>query len=154
MITEPPETFLGVAVPDDIKQQWKHWKGAEWRRMRHLSNGNLFPPDQRHTVRYPVGLCPAHRQAWLDWRNHDFDPTTGDRWPGGPGSIFTIVGSDLNRVREERRCEWDEKTSGQMRLIEDICLSGRSPQCTQDDVSPEAAKPTVDVHLPELDTAA
>ncbi|MFC8263920.1 hypothetical protein ACFUNF_41570 [Streptomyces sp. NPDC057291] len=38
------------------------------------------------------------------------------------------MGRDLARVIEERRCEWDERASAQMRLIESICLSDTSPQ--------------------------
>ncbi|MFF9436388.1 hypothetical protein ACF1BP_21940 [Streptomyces sp. NPDC014735] len=126
---EVPRQYLGVPVPDDIRHQWESWDAATWRRSRHMAINNLFPPDQRYTVRPPAELCPHHRDAWVGYRNMDFDPVSGNRWPGHPGSPFVPVGRDLARVAEERRCEWDEKASEQMRLIEQICLSGRSPQC-------------------------
>ncbi len=126
-----PETYLSVRVPEDIAKAWDRWEGAEWRRMQHYGVGQL-PPDLRFGVRSADGMCAAHRRAWLDYRNMQFDPITGDRWPGGPGSPFVIIGPNLARVREERRVEWDEKASAQMQLIEKICLSGRSQQCAGD----------------------
>lgn len=71
------------------------------------ARNNLFPPDQRFGVTWPSGMCVTHRQHWLDYRNHRFDPVTAGRWPGGPGSPFIVVGPDLGRVREERRVEWE-----------------------------------------------
>ncbi|MEO3976936.1 hypothetical protein [Streptomyces sp. CAU 1734] len=135
-----PARYLGVPVPDEIRVQWHSWDAAAWRRSRHLDTNTLFPPDQRYTVRPPVEMCPRHRRAWLDYRNMNFDPFTGNRWPGHPGSPFIPVGRNMARVSEERRCEWDEKASSQMRLIERICLSSRSPQCDH----PGRARRTVD----------
>ncbi|MFD4529148.1 hypothetical protein ACFWP7_35595 [Streptomyces sp. NPDC058470] len=128
-LTEVPHRFLDIPVPDDIRSQWHTWDAAAWRRSRHMDTNNLFPPDQRYTVRAPAAMCPHHRMSWLGYRNMNFDPVSGNRWPGHPGSPFIPVGRNLARVAEERRCEWDEKASAQMRLIEEICLSGRSPQC-------------------------
>jgi hypothetical protein len=128
-LTDVPDRYLDVPVPDEIRAQWHSWEAAAWRRNRHMGNNELYPPDQRYTVRPPAGLCPHHRGSWLGYRTMDFDPVSGNRWPGHPGSPFIVVGQDLARVAEERRCEWDEKASAQMRLIEQICLSGRSPQC-------------------------
>jgi len=124
-----PDTYLGNAIPENIKNQWCRWEGAEWRKQQYNATNRPYPPDERFNVRMPDGMCPAHCEAWLKWRNVHFDPVTGDRWPGTPGSPFVVIGHDLKAVREERRVEWDEKTSHQMQLIEQICLSGRSPQC-------------------------
>ncbi|MFF8786900.1 hypothetical protein [Streptomyces sp. NPDC015125] len=129
----PPDTFLDVVVPEDIKAQWHRWEGVQWRRMRHWGTNDLFPPDQRYSVRPPRELCYRHHEMWLAYRNMNFDPVSGNRWPGHPGSPFIPVTRDLNRLREERRLEWDEKASEQMRLTEEICLSGRSPQCSKPD---------------------
>lgn len=134
-----PDTYLGQPVPEDIREQWRRWEGAAWRRMRHMGTGELFPPDQRFSVRLPEGMCQVHREIWAAYRNMRFNPVTGDRWPGTPGSPFIVVGHDLGRVREERRVEWDEMASDQMRQTEDICLSGRSPQCDR----PAPAQPFV-----------
>jgi hypothetical protein len=125
-----PDTFLGVPVPDDIKAQWKRWEGAEWRTMRHMGTNNMFPPDQRYSVRPPQGMCQTHHEMWIGYRNQNYDPRTGNRWPGHAGSMFTIVGHDIARVSEERRVEWDRKASEQMQLVERICLRGDSPQCS------------------------
>jgi hypothetical protein len=135
---EAPHRYLEVSVPDEIRRQWHSWDAAAWRRSRHMDTNNLFPPDQRYTVRPPAEMCPHHRESWVGYRNMNFDPVSGNRWPGHPGSPFIPVGRDLTRVAEERRCEWDEKASAQMRLIEQICLSGRSPQCDRAGDSPMA----------------
>lgn len=127
-----PDTYLGAPVPDDVKKQWRQWEGAGWRQGQWRALNRLYPPDERFNVRAPKGMCPVHWQMRVDYRNMHFDPVTGDRWPGTPGSMFIVVGSDLNAVCEERRCEWDERASEQMQLIERICLSGRSPQCDRD----------------------
>jgi hypothetical protein len=123
-----PAKFLGVEVPEEIRKQWWRWEGAEWRIWQFMGQNNLFPPDQRFSVRLPPGMCQVHRQMWRDYRDMRFDPVSGNRWPGHPGSPFTPIG-DVDRCRKERRREWDEKASEQMRQIEKFCLSGRSPQC-------------------------
>ncbi|MCX4783901.1 hypothetical protein [Streptomyces sp. NBC_01264] len=133
-----PDLYLDVKVPERIQDLWFRWEGAEWRRMRHMGTNNLFPPDQRYSVRPPRELCALHHEHWVGYRNMNYDPVSGNRWPGGAGSPFIPVGRDLNRVSEERRCEWDEKASGQMLLIETICLSGTSPQCSPNAGSPDA----------------
>lgn len=150
-----PDTFLGTRVPEHIKQQWKRWEGATWRQLQHRNNSRMYPPDERFNVRMPQGMCEAHRQLWLDYRNMHFDPQTGDRWPGNPGSPFLYVGHDMGALLEQRRVEWDEKASEQMRFIERICLAGGSSQCTPKDESavvvalPTAGRSTAEVLLPE-----
>jgi hypothetical protein len=129
-VTTPPDTFLGTPVPEQIKTGWRTWEAAAWRQQQYRNSNRLYPPDERFNVSPPKGMCPAHRQMWLDYRNMHFDFRTGDRWPGNPGSPFTIVGHDLGQVLEERRAEWDEKASAQMRLIERRCLEGDSRQCS------------------------
>ncbi|MFK0047988.1 hypothetical protein ACIQU4_28645 [Streptomyces sp. NPDC090741] len=126
LLTEAPETFLGVEVPEDIKAQWQRWEGTDWRRNRYWGTNNLFPPDQRFSVRPPQDMCPKHRAGWTKWRNHRFDPVTGNRWPGCHGSPFTPISRDLDRVRNERRCEWEEKCRGQMLMIEGFCRNRRN----------------------------
>lgn len=128
-----PDTYLDVPVPDSIRAQWTRWEGATWRQNQHRAANNPLPPDQRFSIRPPDGICPAHRQHWLDYRNMHFNPETGNRWPGYDGSPFNPNGHDMGHLREERRAEWDEKASEQMQLIERICLSGRSPQCNRAD---------------------
>ncbi|WP_127452563.1 hypothetical protein [Streptomyces sp. B29(2018)] len=135
---DAPHCYLDSAVPEEIREEWYSWGAATWRRNRHLNANNLFPPDQRYSVRPPAQMCPRHRESWLAYRNMNFDPVSGNRWPGHPGSPFVPVGRDLNRVAEERRCEWDEKASAQMRLIEEIRLSGRSSQCERADHAAKA----------------
>jgi hypothetical protein len=130
-----PASFLGVPVPVDIARQWDRWEGAEWRLMRYRSTNNLFPPDQRYSVLPPGGMCRVHLDMWVRERNRNFDPVSGNRWPGHPGSPFIPVERDLNRVREWRRREWDEKASQAMKDTEAICLSGNSPQCSGERVS-------------------
>ncbi|MEU4077686.1 hypothetical protein [Streptomyces venezuelae] len=132
-VPDAPSRYLDVPVPEEIREEWHSWGAATWRRNQHLSTNDLFPPDQRYSVRPPAEMCPRHHESWLAYRNMNFDPVSRNRWPGHPGSPFIPVGRDLNRVAEERRCEWDEKASAQMRLIEEICLSGRSPQCDRAD---------------------
>ncbi|MFE5514490.1 hypothetical protein ACFQ9J_28545 [Streptomyces sp. NPDC056529] len=147
MITDPPDTYLDTPVPTHIRDTWTTWDAATWRTSQHHAANQPYPPDMRFTVRPPAGMCPTHRQAWIDYRNMRFNEETGDPWPGNPMSPFLYVGTDVNRIREERRVQWDRKASEQMRLIERICLSGRSPQCTPA-VKVPGPRPAVDVHLP------
>lgn len=144
-----PAVYCGNDVPARIHLLWHRWEGAAWRTAQHLGQNVSFPPDQRFTVRTPHGMCPTHRQHWIDYRNMYFDPVTGNRWPGSHGSPFEYHGHDMDRLREERRVEWDRKASEQMRLIERICLRGDSPQCTPAEEIP-APRQVVDVYLPEL----
>lgn len=125
-----PDTFLGQPVPEHLKQQWRTWEAAAWRQQQHRASNRLYPPDERFNVSPPKGICPAHHQMWLDYRNMRFNPVTGDRWPGNPGSPFLYVGENMRELREQRRVEWDEKASEQMRFIERACLAGNSIQCT------------------------
>lgn len=124
-----PASYLGKEVPGHIAAAWKRWEGAEWRKGAHLAAGELHPPDQRFSVAPPGGMCRLHLEMRRGYRDMHFNDRTGNRWPGTPGSPFTIIGSDLGRELAWRRAEWDEKAGEQMRLIEDICLSARSPQC-------------------------
>jgi hypothetical protein len=123
-----PERYLNVQVPEDVRALWHRWEGAEWRKARHRDQNNIYPPDQRFNVRPPDGMCRVHRKMWIDWRNHQMDSVSANRWPGHPGSPFVPVG-DIATLFERRRCEWDEETIAQMQLTERICLSGTSPQC-------------------------
>ncbi|MFL1427123.1 MULTISPECIES: hypothetical protein [unclassified Nocardiopsis] len=123
-----PNHYCGTPVPSHIQTAWDRWEGAAWRTIRHAETLIDHPADQRFTVRAPDGMCTTHLTLWREARDHSFDPRTGDRWPGGGGTPFTILG-DVARAREERRREWDEKAAAQMQLIEQICLRGDSRQC-------------------------
>jgi hypothetical protein len=129
MIMTAPEKYLDVPVPEDVRVLWHRWEGAAWRKARHRDQNNIYPPDQRFSVRLPEGMCAVHRKIWLAWRDHQIDSVSGNRWPGHPGSPFNPVGPDMETVFQHRRCEWEEKTIGQMQLTESICLSGTSSQC-------------------------
>lgn len=95
----------------------------------HYARGQLYPPDQRFGIAAPGGMCRVHLEMRRGYRDMYFDDRSGNRWPGNPGSPFTIIDRDLGRELAWRRFEWDDKASEQMRLIEDTCLSGRSLQC-------------------------
>ncbi|MFK0047989.1 hypothetical protein ACIQU4_28650 [Streptomyces sp. NPDC090741] len=125
-----PTTYLGTAVPDDIKAQWHRWEAAHWRRMRHMAANDIYPPDQPFSVRPPAGMCRVHHQQWIAERDRMYNPRTGHCWPGFPGSPFRPVDRDLNCESEPRRCDWDRKAAEQMQQVEAVCLSGRSPQCS------------------------
>lgn len=124
-----PASYLGRRVPDDIAEAWKRWEGAAWRKGAHLARNEPHAPDQRFSVLPPGGMCALHLRMRRGYRDMYFSDRTGNRWPGTPGSPFTIIGSDLEREMAWRRAEWDEKAGEQMRLTEELCLSGRSPQC-------------------------
>ncbi|QQM45132.1 hypothetical protein [Streptomyces liliifuscus] len=147
MAGQPPATYLGAPVPADIADRWQKWEAARWRQGVWRAANRPYPPDERFNIRPPAELCPEHRRLWIAYRNMRFDEETGNRWPGYDGSPFQYQGTDMDALRNERRVEWDEKASEQMQLIERICLSGRSPQCT-----PSAVQP-VQLAL-DLDTAA
>ncbi|MFE2164821.1 hypothetical protein ACFXB3_07075 [Streptomyces sp. NPDC059447] len=144
-----PAVYCGTDVPPHIHLAWHRWEGAKWRTFQHLGQNKLYPPDMRFTVRPPDGMCWTHRKHWRDYRDMLFDYETGNRWPGYHGSPFEYVGTDMNRLREERRVQWDRKASEQMQLIERICPSRRSPQCTPAEEIP-TPRSVVDVHLPEV----
>lgn len=123
---KPPETYLKVPVPVHIRNVWRTWEAAEWRRMRHADRGQLYGPDQRFTVSPPRGMCGVHGVQWQQWR---------DRWFKGHRFLASGIDMGINRfMRPEDawdfgRAEWDELTIEQMRAVEELCLSGRSAQC-------------------------
>jgi hypothetical protein len=68
-------------------------------------------------------LCKEHeriRSAWVKFRYSTLHPKD---WPGQ-----MIL--DARTSHEDRRKEWDRKNAEQVALTEEICLSGKSPQCT------------------------
>jgi hypothetical protein len=73
----------------------------------------------------PADLCPAHRSAWKTWRDHYRKYRTSDprEWPGGSHIM------DSRTSHTTRRRHWIEQDAEQMKLIETICRSGRSPEC-------------------------
>jgi hypothetical protein len=124
-----PAAWLGADIPAVIAAQWNRWEGAGWRKQAYRATNRTDVPDQRFSVHPPGGMCRLHLEFWRKERDRHFDSRTGNRWPGTPGSPFGIIDRDLGRELAWRRAEWDDKAAGQMRLTEDICTSGRSPQC-------------------------
>lgn len=86
--------------------------------------------DTRFRLKAPGGMCKAHLETRLGYRNMYFNPVTGNRWPGHPGSPFDLIGPSVDAARDWRAREWDEKAAEQMRLTEEICLKGTSSQCS------------------------
>ncbi|MEU3613422.1 hypothetical protein ABZ725_14060 [Streptomyces sp. NPDC006872] len=124
-----PDTYLGMPVPESLKQRWRTWEAADWRQQQYLNTNRLYPPDERFNVRLPEGMCERHAENWLGYRNMRFDPVKGDAWPGNAGSPFLFVGTDMEDLREQRRAEWDEKASQRMHQVEQICRGGRGDGC-------------------------
>jgi hypothetical protein len=125
-----PASYQGAPVPPDIAARWNRWEGAEWRRMRWVYNNNRFDyPDQRFGVYPPAGMCLAHLEMRRGYRDMHFNTARGYRWPGTPVLEWSVIPG--KNIFAERRTEWDEKAGEQMRLIEELCLSGRSPQCDE-----------------------
>ena len=135
-MTEAPEIYLKVAVPERIRDAWSTWEGAEWRLSQHANRGNLCPPDKRFGVKLPADLCGVHRRMWIDYRDKRFNPATARRWPGAglfghldPGGLTVHSRDGILQLIDERRREWDAKASEAMQGVESCCLSGRSAQC-------------------------
>lgn len=147
MTIHPPTEYLGVPVPADIALRWRTWDAALWRQGTWRAANRRNPPDERFNVRPPADLCPEHRRLWIDYRNMRFNEETGNRWPGYDGSPFQYHGVDMNELRDHRRVEWDKKASEQMQLIERVCLSGWSPQCTPHAEQQPALRPIETVQL-------
>lgn len=72
----------------------------------------------------PADLCRTHATAWTKWRTHSlsYDPRNPKDWPGQH-----IMDSRTSHA--ERRRTWITKGREQLDLTENICRSGRSPQC-------------------------
>jgi hypothetical protein len=132
----PPETYLKVPIPARIRNAWRTWEAAEWRRMQHANRGVLYGPDQRFTVSPPRGMCPVHRVQWQKWRDRYFK---GRSFPGGCAGdgflgmryVYRPTPETVAEEWDRNRHEWDVLTCEQMRLVEEICLSGRSTQCNR-----------------------
>ncbi|WP_040829601.1 hypothetical protein [Nocardia jiangxiensis] len=129
MLKSIPDKYLDTyPIPPEVAAEWNRWEGVRWRVMRYMDKHNgAYPPDQRFTVS-PPRMCDYHYEHWYAWRNRHFNPVSGNRWPGHPGS-FLLPGAGspaaINRMREERRWEWDEKTIEQMQMTEQFCADGR-----------------------------
>jgi len=135
-LIKPPDTYLGVVVPDNIKRAWCTWEGVQWRICRHADRGVLQPPDQRFSLTPPEALCAVHRRHWYRWRNRHF---AGVRFPGpGAGDGFLSPYMAFEQSWAWCRWEWDEQTRQQMRQAEEICLSGRSTQCESRRISSDS----------------
>jgi hypothetical protein len=130
MSTTTMRTYQGAAVPEKIAAAWNTWEAAEWRKQRWIVANNSFDvPDQRFSVSAPGGMCERHLEMRRKYRDMYFDDRSGNRWPGTPGSPFTLIDRNIGRELAWRKREWDEKAGEQMQLIEQLCLSGDSVQC-------------------------
>lgn len=118
--------YLGQDVPEDIQLAWNTVEGARWRIRAHLNNNELYPPTQHINVTTPASLCELHRSYWIQWRNREFDPVSGNRWPGNAESPFSVITSNIAMLREERRAEWDRKALDAMEFTEAVCATGKS----------------------------
>jgi hypothetical protein len=74
----------------------------------------------------PVDLCPEHTRIWKGWRDHHYNPHHPQDWPGQP-----LL--DSRTSHQARRADWETKNGEQMRLTEECCRSGRSPQCNREE---------------------
>lgn len=82
----------------------------------------------------PKDLCPAHRKIWTAWQEYGREHRGGTRdWSNPNGHVL-----DNRTSPEERIKRWCEKAREQLDLVEQICRTGTSPQCTP---SPEGATP-------------
>lgn len=71
----------------------------------------------------PAALCPTHTRHVAGWRALRYDPRNPTEWPGGSHIM------DSRTTHAERAAGWERKTAEQIALVEEICRSGRSPQC-------------------------
>lgn len=81
------------------------------------------------TITIPDGLCPAHHQQAVDWRNNDYDPRNPGEWPAGRSVTGRTLLHDSRTSHDERAREFTRKNQEQITLINRICTSGNSPQC-------------------------
>lgn len=72
----------------------------------------------------PADLCPEHRRIWRAWRDNRYKPWAPTEWPGGSHIM------DSRTSHTERAADWQRKNAEQQAATEEICRSGRSPQCT------------------------
>lgn len=120
-----PATYLGAPVPEPIAAAWNRPDGAACRQQQYRATNRLYPPTEHTRLAAPDGMCPDHLTAWRNWREHRFDPVSGDRWPGDPGDVVNSPGlTPVHQVREQRRVEWDQKTLAQMIQLETWCAAG------------------------------
>jgi hypothetical protein len=92
------------------------------------------PPAGRGPYDWPpADLCPAHREAWLTWRNHylKYRVSNPTEWPG------RAMIMDSRTSHTTRRRGWIDKDAEQMELIEKICRSGKSPECNRPEGTPQ-----------------
>lgn len=87
--------------------------------------GLLSVPEFPMTNTPPADMCPEHARVWRAWWTYakSYDP----RNPHDFGSIGPIA--DARTSHAERRADWLRKGAEQLRLTEQTCRSGSSPQC-------------------------
>lgn len=128
---KPPTHYLNTPVPDPIRREWDTWTGLEWRLQQHCNRGELYPPDQRFSIKPPADLCSRHRQHWAEWRARHF---RGIRFPGPPAGdgFYTRTWPSVDAAWEFCRAEWDEETRKQMQTIERICRKSCGAERTEE----------------------
>jgi hypothetical protein len=81
-----------------------------------LAYGSTPPPD----------LCPEHRRIWTAWQEYGRDHRGGTRdWSHPSGGVM-----DDRTPREDRIDIWCAKAREQLDIVEQICRTRTSPQCT------------------------
>ena len=87
--------------------------------------GLLSVPEFPPSGKAPVDLCGEHRRVWRAWWDYSqkYDP----QHPKDFGNVGPI--SDARTSHAERRRDWLRNGAEQLRLTEEICRSGKSPQC-------------------------
>jgi hypothetical protein len=72
----------------------------------------------------PADMCGEHGRIWRAWWTYakSYDPRNPKEFGGAHIA-------DNRTSHAERRADWLRKGVEQLRLTEQICRSGRSPQC-------------------------
>jgi hypothetical protein len=73
----------------------------------------------------PADLCREHAKIWTEWAALNYNWRHPCEWPGS--SIIM----DNRTSHDARAADWDRKTRQQLDLVEKICRSGNSPQCSK-----------------------
>lgn len=77
-------------------------------------------------VNPPSDLCKEHRRIWTAWQEYGREHRGGTRdWSNPDGHVM-----DNRTPPETRLKEWCAKAREQLDLVEEICRSGKSPQCS------------------------
>jgi hypothetical protein len=91
---------------------------------RRLAANPSTDPGQDYWRGAPGDLCPEHRRIWIKWQRLRYDIRRPKDWPGQ-------MMMDNRTSHQDRARHWYTKNLEQMALTEEICRSGRSPQCSR-----------------------